>query len=243
MSALARQSLFVAYVTLVAAFCFDATAQRRGSLDPVGTWSCVLYGYPAFGDERVLLRLTPGGGAQLARVDDDKITPWVGLASWSAEDRELRFGDPQTGRMFTADLRRETLGGGWRTVTAVGGWWCSAMDSASLPDDEAKPFTPLPALIPRVTATPSYPLAAIRGAKEGRAITCFFVTSAGLIVEPEFIELSDEAFRAPVLSALARSRYQGWANVGTLRPSCRTYTFKLDSLLHPERNAEHVPQT
>jgi hypothetical protein len=110
-------------------------------------------------------------------------------------------------------------------------------------DDDAKPLAPMPALIPRITATPSYPLVAIRGAKEGRAITCFFVTSAGLIVEPEFIELSDEAFRAPVLSALARSRYQGWANVGTLRPSCRTYTFKLDSLLHPERNAEHAPQT
>jgi hypothetical protein len=243
LSAPLRASLLAACIALAFALSFAATAQRRNQLDPVGTWSCVLYGYPAFGDERVLLRFAPDGGAQLARVDDDRIAPWIGLAGWSAEEREFRFGDPQTGRMFTADLRRDKLGGGWRTVTAVGGWWCSALDSASLPDDEAKPLVAMPALIPVVTATPSYPLAAIRGAKEGRAITCFFVTSAGLIVEPEFIELSDEAFRAPVLSALARSRYQGWANVGTLRPSCRTYTFKLDSLLHPERNAERVPQT
>jgi hypothetical protein len=243
MSAFFRPLPLVVCAVLAFAVSFGAAAQRRNELDPVGTWSCVLYGYPAFGDERVLLRFAPDGGAQLARIDDEKIAPWVGLAGWSAEQRELRFGDPQTGRMFTANLRRNKLGGGWRTVTAVGGWWCSAMDSASLPDDEAKPLAAMPALIPLVTATPSYPLVAIRGAKEGRAIACFFVTSAGLIVEPEFIELSDEAFRAPVLSALARSRYQGWANAGTLRPSCRTYTFKLDSLLHPERNAEHVPQT
>lgn len=221
----------------------DAKAARRGEIDPVGTWNCVLYGHPAFGDERVLLRLTRDGGAQIARVDDERIAPWTGLAGWNANDRELRFGDPQTGRMFTANLRRDTLGGGWRTVTAVGGWWCSAIDPATLPEGEASAPVHLAALIPLVTATPSYPLAAIRAAKEGRAITCFFVTSAGLVVDPEFIELSDEAFRAPVLTALARSRYQGWDDSTAVRPSCRTYTFQLDSILRPKVVAAEAPET
>jgi hypothetical protein len=179
------------------------------------------------------LRFLPDGGAQLARVGDDGASAWIGLAGWDAEDRELRFGDPQTGRLFTADLRRDALGGGWRTVSAVGGWWCSPIDSAALPLDEGRVIGPLAPLIPLVTATPAYPLAAIRAAKQGRAAVCFFVTPAGLVVDPEFIELSDEIFRAPVLSALSRSRYQGREDDGFMRPSCRTYTFKLDSLLHP----------
>jgi hypothetical protein len=183
---------------LVGGLGSGADAARGTDVDPVGTWSCVLYGHPAFGDERVLLHLAPDGAARLARVDDDKVAPWLGLAGWSAEGRELRFGDPQTGRMFTADLRRETLGGGWRTVTAIGGWWCSPVDAAALPQTEADAAPRLPPLLPTLTATPIYPLQAIRTAKEGRAVTCFFVGPDGLIVQPELIELSDEIFRAPI---------------------------------------------
>lgn len=233
MSARFAVPLLALGTALLALVTIDAHAARRGDIDPVGTWGCVLYGHPAFGDERVLLRFVADGGAQLARVGEDGTSAWIGLAGWSAEDRELRFGDPQTGRLFTADLRRDTLGGGWRTVSAVGGWWCSAIDPSAFPIDEADAIGPLAALIPTVTATPAYPRAAIRAAKQGRAAVCFFVTPAGLVVEPEFIELSDEIFRAPVLSALARSRYQSRADDGFMRPSCRTYTFKLDSLLHP----------
>ena len=211
-----------------------ADAARGSDIDPVGTWTCVLYGHPAFGDDRVLLHLGPNGAGRLARVDGDKVRPWIGLAGWTAEDRELRFGDPQTGRLFTANLRRDTLGGGWRTVTAVGGWWCSPIDAAAFPQTEAEPAPRVPPLLPTLTATPAYPLQAIRGAKEGRAVTCFFVGADGVIVQPELIELSDEVFRAPILSALRRSRYQSWADDGTLRPSCRTYTFRLDSSLHPK---------
>ena len=160
--------------------------------------------------------------------------PQEGLRLLQPRRRELQFGDPQTGRLFTADLRSETLGGGWRTVTAVGGWWCSPIDAAAFPQTESDPAPRLPPLIPTLTATPAYPLQAIRAAKEGRAVTCFFVKADGLIVQPELIELSDEVFRAPILSALRRSRYQGWEDDGTVRPSCRTYTFKLSSSLHPE---------
>jgi len=203
------------------------------NVDPIGTWSCVLYGHPAFGDERVLLQFAPNGGARLARVDGDEVTPWNRLAGWSEVRRELRFGDPQTGRMFTADLRRPTLGGGWRTVSAVGGWWCGAIDAATLSLDEVPPAARLAPLIPRLTATPLYPNQAIRDAKQGRAVTCFFVGADGVVVQPELIELSDEVFRTPVLVALQRSRYEPWREDGTLRPSCRTYVFRLDSLLHP----------
>ena len=225
---------------LVAGLCDYAQAARRSEIDPVGTWSCVLYGNPEFGDERVLLHLAPNGAARLARVDveDDKVSSWTALAGWTEEDRELRFGDPQTGRLFTADLRRETLGGGWRTVTAVGGWWCSAIDASTVPQQQVEAAKPAPPLIPTLTATPAYPLLAIRAAKQGRAVTCFFVTADGLIVQPDLIEISDEVFRAPILSALRRSRYQPWKEGTALRPSCRTYTFKLDSLLHPQVDPE-----
>jgi hypothetical protein len=224
----------VAVGALAAGLGSGADAARGTDVDPVGTWSCVLYGHPAFGDERVLLHLMPYGAGRLARVRDDRVMPWIGLAGWDAENREQRFGDPQTGRLFTADLRSETLGGGWRTVTAVGGWWCSPIDAAAFPQTESDPAPRVPPLIPTLTATPAYPLQAIRAAKEGRAVTCFFVNADGLIVQPELIELSDEIFRAPILSALRRSRYQGWEDDGTVRPSCRTYTFKLNSSLHPE---------
>ena len=223
---------------LIAGLCASAEAARRGEIDPIGTWSCVLYGHPAFGDERVLLHLAPNGAARLARVGDDKVSSWVGLAGWSEEDGELRFGDPQTGRLFTADLRRETLGGAWRTVTAVGGWWCSAIDASTVPQQAVESAQPQPPLIPTLTATPIYSLLAIRAAKEGRAVTCFFVTADGLVVQPELIELSAEIFRAPILSALQRSRYLPWKEGTVLRPSCRTYTFRLESLLHPEADPE-----
>jgi hypothetical protein len=61
-------------------------------------------------------------------------------------------------------------------------------------------------------------------------VTCFFVDAAGLISDPEMIELSDEVFRAPVLAALERSRYEPRAAGDQLRPSCRSYTFSLDKL-------------
>ena len=88
------------------------------------------------------------------------------------------------------------------------------------PDIEAIPETSearaaaLPPILPLVTATPRYPIQAIRQAKQGRVVTCFLVNSAGLIVEPEIIELSDEIFREPSLVALYRSR---WSEVADFR--------------------------
>jgi hypothetical protein len=207
-----------------------SAARRPPAIDPVGTWSCVIYGHPDFGDERVLLHFAPNGALRLARFENGKPKPWIGLVGWISDDDELRFVDPQTGRQFNADLRRTTLGGGWRTLTLIGGWWCSPMNASEAPQEVDNRALPQ-ALIPTLTATPRYPVQAIRAAKQGRAVMCYFVSAAGVIVEPEVIELSDEIFRAPILAALERSRYQGWRDDGTLRPACRSYTFRLDSLI------------
>jgi hypothetical protein len=200
-------------------------------LEPVGTWGCVVYGHPDFGDQRVLLHFAASGAARIARVDGDKTGPWSALTGWFLDGTSLEFSDPQTGRQFNADLRRATLGGSWRTFANVGGWWCSALDSGAAPPEITSQRQPLPPLVPVTTAIPYYPVQAVRLAKQGHAVTCFFVDSEGLVRDAELIELSDEIFREPVLSALRRSRYKGWADVATLRPGCRSYTFKLDQLV------------
>jgi hypothetical protein len=212
----------------------ELASAARGSIDPIGTWSCVIWGHPEFGDERVLLNLAASGVARLARVENDAVPAWSGSTPWIREDRQVRFSDPRTGRQYTADLRRDNLGGSWRTLTATGGWWCAVADVAVVPDTSGERAAALPAVLPLVTATPRYPLAAIREAKQGRVVTCFLVDAAGTIVEPEIIELSDEVFREPTLVALSRSRYEPRTADSALRPSCRSYTFSLDRLTQSE---------
>jgi hypothetical protein len=206
----------------------------RGSVDPIGTWSCVIWGHPEFGDERVLLNIDASGVARLARVENDAVPAWSGSTPWIRDDRQVRFSDPRTGRQYTADLRRDNLGGSWRTLTATGGWWCAVSDLTVVPDTSQGRAAALPPVLPLVTATPRYPLAAIREAKQGRVVTCFLVDAAGTIVEPEIIELSDEVFREPTLIALSRSRYEPRQADSALRPSCRSYTFSLDRLTQSE---------
>ena len=225
----------LAATILIASFaCASETANAaRGAIDPVGTWSCVVWGHPDFGDERMLFNFAPQGVARLARLESAATPAWSGLTPWIEEDRQLRFGDPRTGRQYTADLRRDTLGGSWRTLTQTGGWWCAVSDIVAVPETNEARAAALPPVLPLVTATPRYPIEAIRAAKQGRVVTCFLVDSAGLIVDPEIIELSDEIFREPILVALRRSRYEP-RNSDTLRPSCRSYTFTLDRLAQHE---------
>jgi hypothetical protein len=210
----------------------DAARRGRVAVDPVGTWNCVVYGHPAFGDERVLLSFSTGGGSQLARLEDDEIKDWEPMSFWTADDDAvMTFTDPRSGRRFEADLTRETLGGSWRTYTLLGGWWCSAANLGPVPAiEKGKSSEYMPPLLPTLTSTPQYPLQAIRDAKQGRAVSCFFVDANGYILRPELIELSDEVFRQPILNALARSRYQTWDNESVLRPGCRSFIFKLDTI-------------
>jgi len=221
-------------VAALAAAEWDVARAARGTIDPIGTWSCVVWGHPEFGDERVLLNLDPAGIARFARLENEAVPAWSGLTPWIMEDREMRFSDPRSGRQYTADLRRDHLGGTWRTLTTTGGWWCGVAEVTAVPDTNEERAAALPPVLPLVTATPRYPIEAIRVAKQGRVVTCFFVDAAGLIVAPEFIELSDEIFREPVLIALQRSRYEPRNSYSQLRPSCRSYTFSLDELAQSE---------
>jgi hypothetical protein len=216
---------------LASAVCGVAHAR---DIDPLGTWSCVVWGHPEFGDERVLLNFDSSGVARLARIENEAVPAWNGLTPWVKENREMRFSDPRTGRQYLADLRRDNLGGTWRTLTTTGGWWCGVADVTVIPETREERAAVLPPILPLVTATPRYPIEAIRVAKQGRVVTCFFVDAEGLVVEPEMIELSDEVFREPVLLALRRSRYESRAPGDQPRPSCRSYTFSLDRLAQHE---------
>jgi hypothetical protein len=86
----------------------------------------------------------------------------------------------------------------------------------------------VPPLVPDVSATPTYPREAIRDAKEGRAVACFFVAAGGDIVDPVILELSDEVFRYPTMVALYGSRYYRGDKSG--RPGCRSYMYQLDAV-------------
>ena len=230
------RSCVTALVAAVAASSVQTASAARG-VDPIGTWSCVVWGHPEFGDERVLLNFAPQGVARLARIESSIVPAWSGLTPWVAESREMRFSDPQTGRQYTADLRRENLGGNWRTLTTTGGWWCAVADVELVPETSEERAAALPPVLPLVTATPRYPIEAIREAKPGRVVTCFLVDAAGTIVDPQIIEISDEVFREPTMTALGRSRYEPHDS-GALRPSCRSYTFSLDRLAQHEIEVE-----
>jgi hypothetical protein len=220
------------------AIASEKSGAARGAIDPVGTWSCVVWGHPDFGDERVLFSFDDRGVARLAHIDNDIVPAWSGITPWIAEAREMRFSDPRTGRQYTADLRRDNLGGTWRTLTATGGWWCAVSDLTVVPETAEQRRAALPPVLPLVTATPRYPIEAIRQAKQGRVVTCFLVDAAGSILEPEVIELSDDVFREPTLTALRRSRYEAREADSALRPSCRSYTFTLDRLAQHEIEEE-----
>lgn len=179
----------------------------------------------------MLIRLAADGTAALSRKSAGDERLWDPLSNWVEDGSEITFNDSRTGRRFTADLRRPTLGGGWRTITLVGGWWCSPVDDAAYASILVRePEALMPPLVPRTTVTPRYPREAIRQAKQGRAVTCFFVDADGWVVQPEIIELSDEVFRAPTLAALARSQYLGWEDGALLRPGCRTYIYRLSAV-------------
>jgi len=179
----------------------------------------------------VLLDVARDGTVRAAHERDGEVSTWVALTSWYVEDATMTFTDFHSGRGYEADLTYETLGGKWRTPTLLGGWWCTRAEAdAAAKMDKAKADTSMPPLLPSFTAAPIYPLKAIRSAKQGRAVSCFFVDSDGNVVRPEIVELSDEIFREPILTALARSRYRALPGESALRPGCRTFIFRLEPL-------------
>ncbi len=207
-----------------------------GLLDPRATWSCVFYGNPALGDERVLLSFAPDQSTLMAKPSEDAARPWSPLSQWQVEEDVLSFRDSRTGREFEANLSRSTLGGSWQTLTLLGGWWCTEAGEdvdlgifAAEGDQSRRVMAPL---IPAVMATPAYPRQAIREAREGRVVICFEVGPSGQVQDPEFVELSDDIFRAASLDALMTSSYQPWSDRSyePSRPACRSFIFRLDQI-------------
>jgi hypothetical protein len=203
-------------------------------IDPRRTWSCVVYGNPALGDERVLLNFAPDQSTLTAKPSPDANRPWSPLSQWSIEDETLSFSDSRSGRNYQANLRRSTLGGEWRTLNLLGGWWCSKatekVELSIFADTDGGSRNVLVPLIPARMASPSYPRLAIREATEGRVVICFEVESSGGVLNPEFVELSDEIFRATSLDALMSSSYQPWSQSSDqlTRPACRSFVYSLE---------------
>lgn len=211
---------------------FGASNARSAEIQsPVGVWSCVLYEQLSSDNDYVLMRFDPVGTTHFARTRGDGFRMWAPVAAWKARRSRLSFTDSRTGRGFEADLGRSSLGGKWKTETSNGGWWCARLDNTFADSDSVESLNTndmMPPLIPYSSSTPFYPLTAIRQAKEGHAAICFLVESTGSIVEPEFIELSDDVFRNTTLRAVLASSYRGWAGEPAVRPGCRTFDFELD---------------
>jgi hypothetical protein len=207
-------------------------AASDAALDPVGVWACVVYGRPGLGDERLRFSLSQDGTTAQSRSERGD-GPWVPLSDWKVRRGQVRFEDPRTGREYRADTGYATLGGTWQTLSLSGGWWCSKQDATLAGQSSARRTSAsgavAPPLVPTVTAIPYYPRQAIRDAKEGRAVVCFIVNNEGLVMEPEFIELSDEIFRQSTLDALGRSRYRAWEDLQAVRAGCRSFIFELDA--------------
>lgn len=182
-------------------------------------------------NEYVFMRFDPTGTAHFARSRGDGFRIWAPVSTWKARRSRLSFTDSRTGREFEADLSRSSLGGSWKTETSNGGWWCARLDNSFAESRVVESIDTndvMPPLIPRSASTPFYPLSAIRQAKEGYAAVCFLVESTGAIVDPEFIELSDDIFRATTLQSVLATSYRGWAGEPAARPGCRIFDFALD---------------
>lgn len=222
---------------LVGLVCLQPPAADSAEfLEPDGIWACLMYGHTRLGDERQLLRFRADGRTDTARPRADGFRIWMPLTEWTARRHRLTFADPRTGREFEGDLRRTTLGGTWNTTMLNGGWWCAAMgEDAQLEHafdslERSNTWDLMPPLVANLLATPSYPRQAIRDGKEGRAVACYLVDSAGAIREPDLVELSDEVFRATTLRALRGSTYQGWSGEMAFRPGCRVFSYQLDTV-------------
>jgi len=226
-----------AIVLVWLASCVTGQAQQPAGtefVDHRGVWNCIIYGDPRTGDERVVLNFGADGTTRMALPSPDVQRPWFPLARWQLEGDALTFFDSRTEREFSAGLNRSTLGGEWRTAEVFGGWWCSEADPASASalytNPTGEPTAMTSPLVQVVTASPTYPIEAIREAKEGRAVICFQVNPQGMIRDAEFVELSDEIFREPSLNALMQSQYQAWSSDldGPSRPACRSFVFSLE---------------
>ena len=131
-------------------------------------------GAASFGDIRssatsaCLLNFDPRGVARLARIENDAVPAWSGLTPWITEDRadEVQRSTDRTavhGRPAPRQSRRQLAhddGDG----RAGGAPWPT---STSCPKRTRSARPRLPPVLPLVTATPRYPIEAIRASEAG----------------------------------------------------------------------------
>lgn len=182
----------------------------------------------------MVLNFGADGSTRMAIPSEDVQRPWFPLSRWQLDEDVLTFSDSRTERNFSGNLSRTALGGEWRTDETLGGWWCSEADPATASslytNPTGEPTAMTEPLIPEIMASPTYPRQAIRDALEGRVVICFEVNPLGRVRDPQFVELSDEIFRAPSLDALMQAQYQGWSDDpdGPARPACRSFVYSLE---------------
>ncbi len=203
-------------------------------INPLGTWNCIIYGSPDLGNENYSFSFANDYSVLVSKNDAEEERLWQNISPWVINDRELFFTDNRMARDFRGDLNRSNLGGDWRTSNSVGGWWCTRSDeevdhSFYNNNDNQKVGIIIP-LIPEIMITPAYPRQAHREGLEGRAVICFEILPNGEIINPEFLELSDEIFRASSLDALMSTKFKPWGQLVDLesRPACRSYMYRLD---------------
>jgi hypothetical protein len=215
---------------LCCAASLAAASSSRAAALPVGTWNCLVYG--PYGDQRLFIGIAEDRKTYIARIRDASLRRWNPISDWRVSRGRIRFTDPAAGREFVAETGQAALGGTWRAETAVGGWWCSPEQGAPASADSRPPSPAglMTELVPAIMASPNYPRQAIREAKQGRAVSCFIVNGIGEVSDAELMELSDEIFRGPTLTAVTQSRYRAWGDEQALRPACRSYTFELDAI-------------
>ncbi|HEX7079683.1 MAG TPA: energy transducer TonB [Gammaproteobacteria bacterium] len=221
----------VAGAALLVGAVLAAPAHSRGDeeLEPIGVWNCLMYG--PFGDQRFYLRTEADGAASIAWLADATRGVWRDLSGWTESRSRVRIEDAANDRELTADLEHPTLGGTWSAPGRLGGWWCAPVSGADAYEDRPPGAEGLmPVLVPAIMASPSYPREAIREAKEGRAVACFLVDGRGEISDPHLVEISDEVFREPTLTAVSKSRYERRNDEQILLPACRTFTFELQAV-------------
>jgi hypothetical protein len=229
---LRHPSVWLLPVCMLLAAAADAADRRAAAaIDPVGVWHCLVYGDPIYGEQRAVLWLAEDGQGYLATQAPDTVLPWSTLGDWTVSRGTLRLHDDRRRRELEAELDRSSLGGRWQSDSASGGWWCARRAGVSAdtrPDLRAsRTEFFLPPLVTSRMATPEYPLAAIRNAKEGRAVACFVVDANGAVLDPELVELSDEVFAEPTLRATRQSRFRAAAGTDVQRPGCRSYDYSL----------------
>lgn len=219
-------------IVLYGSFSTAYSQQNQDQVNtPLGQWNCVIYGNPLLGDERSHFNFSANNFLRITRLIDGEATSNSVDMEYRIENYALTFYDPTTGRTFKAQLGGYTLSGEWRSRAELGGWWCSPVEGGEGIFSNLETAISIGRVDLETTVSPTYPLQAIRDVTQGRVVICFDVTTTGNIINPNFIEVSNEVFRAPSLDALVRSKYKSWLPVAendVLRPACRSFIYRLD---------------